>query len=182
MEMSRPTVAFSHAGIYVTDLEVMLAFYRDVIGLSVTDRGIVDGTEIIFLSADPREHHQLVLASGRPRDLSFTTVNQLSFRLPDLTALREMLAILRQADVKPLAPTNHGTALSIYFPDPEGNRVELFIDTPWHIEQPQRHVFDFDRGEDEIWAEVEQMVKALPSFMPFSERQVEMAKHMSKSD
>ncbi len=180
--MPRPRVAFSHAGIYVTDLEAMLVFYRDVIGLSVTDRGVVEGTEIIFLSADPREHHQLVLASGRPRDLSFTTVNQLSFRLTDLAALREMLAILRKADVKPLAPTNHGTALSIYFPDPEGNRVELFIDTPWHIEQPQRHVFDFDRGEDEIWAEVEQMVKALPSFLPIGDWQAKFEQQMSKTD
>jgi catechol-2,3-dioxygenase len=178
--MPKPTVSFSHVGIFVTDLERMLAFYRDVIGLSVTDRGIVEGTEIIFMSADPKEHHQVVIASGRPADLSFTTVNQLSFRLESLTALRQMLGVLRAANVQALAPTNHGTALSIYFPDPEGNRVELFIDTPWHIEQPQRHHIDFDRSEDEIWSEVEKMVTDHPTFQTFPERHAEMVELMSK--
>ena len=31
---------------------------------------------------------------------------------------------------------NHGNAWSVYFRDPEGNRIEIFCDTEWYIEQP----------------------------------------------
>jgi len=31
---------------------------------------------------------------------------------------------------------NHGMAWSLYFLDPEGNRIELFTNSPWHVQQP----------------------------------------------
>ena len=32
---------------------------------------------------------------------------------------------------------SHGNTLSIYFNDPEGNGLEVFWDTPWHVAQPK---------------------------------------------
>jgi catechol-2,3-dioxygenase len=176
--MAVPTVTFSHAGIYVTNLDTMLAFYKNVLGLNETDRGVLEGSEIVFLSNDPKEHHQIVLATGRPASASFTTVNQLSFHLGTLTALKEMLPVLRAANVKPLAPTSHGTALSIYFHDPEGNRIELYVDTPWHCSQPMRIPIDLDRAEDAIWKDVEEAVKDLPGYLPGDERYKQMVELM----
>ena len=43
-----------------------------------------------------------------------------------------------------LGPVTHGNALSVYFLDPEGNRVELLIDTPWYVPQPHRLVVDIE--------------------------------------
>jgi catechol 2,3-dioxygenase len=40
----------------------------------------------------------------------------------------------------------HGNAMSIYFRDPEGNRLEVFMDTPWYCEQPLREPIDLDRA------------------------------------
>ncbi len=63
----------------------MVDFYARVLGFTVTDRGALPGRgELVFLSRLPDEHHQIVLVTGRPRDVGFTTVNQLSFRLPSL--------------------------------------------------------------------------------------------------
>ena len=31
---------------------------------------------------------------------------------------------------------DHGNAWSLYFRDPEGNRLEVFCDTQWYVEQP----------------------------------------------
>lgn len=32
-----------------------------------------------------------------------------------------------------VAPRNHGNAWSIYFADPEGNRIELYTPSPWYV-------------------------------------------------
>ena len=61
--MAQAAISFSHFGIHVTDLPLMEEFYTRVIGLVVTDRGpLRDGSTLAFLSRDPDEHHQMVLA------------------------------------------------------------------------------------------------------------------------
>src|ERR1700722_7584593 len=53
-----------HVGIHCNDLEATEAFYRDVVGLTVTDEDLQAG--MVFLSAQPdQEHHELVLLRGR---------------------------------------------------------------------------------------------------------------------
>ena len=75
LETPLPDLAFSHVGLFVHDLELMEGFYRRVLGFTVTDRGELPAPSgrvgLVFLSRDPREHHQLVLATGaRPRSSS----------------------------------------------------------------------------------------------------------------
>ena len=54
--------------------------------------------------------------------------------------------------VRELVPVSHGNALSVYFHDPEGNRIELFVDTPWYVQQPLRLPMDMRLSDDELWA------------------------------
>src|ERR1044072_9212354 len=92
MDRSSP-VSFSHFGIYVTDLARMTDFYTRVLGMLVSDRGQVPGgSDLVFLSRDPDEHHQIVLATGRPSGVTFNVVNQISFKLPALADLKAMHA------------------------------------------------------------------------------------------
>ena len=92
-----PAVSFSHFGIYVTDLARMEDFYTRVLGLLVSDRGRVPGgSDLVFLSRDPDEHHQLVLAAGRPPGVDFKVVNQMSFKLATLADLKTMHARARE--------------------------------------------------------------------------------------
>ena len=51
-----------------------------------------------------------------------------------------------------IMPLTHGNAWSIYFSDPEHNGVEVFIDTPWHVQQPQAKPLDLTKSTDEIVA------------------------------
>ncbi len=46
--------------------------------------------DLVFLSSDPTEHHQLVLASGRPEAVAFNVINQMSFRVGGLDDLRQL--------------------------------------------------------------------------------------------
>jgi catechol-2,3-dioxygenase len=166
---SVPQLSFSHMGIFVTDAPRMEDFYTRVLGFSVTDRGNLGSTALVFLSRDPREHHQIVLASGRPDAAGFNSINQISFRMADFAGLREMHRRLEEEGVKQLAPVSHGNALSVYFKDPEGNRIELFIDTPWYVEQPVRIAMDMKLSDAEIWAWAEREARKLPGFKPVEE-------------
>jgi catechol-2,3-dioxygenase len=166
---SVPEFSFSHMGIYVSDPARMEDFYTRVMGFAVTDRGLLNGVSLVFLSRDPREHHQIVLAAGRPGAAGFNPINQISFRMADFAGLREMHRRLQNEGVKELAPVSHGNALSVYFKDPEGNRIELFVDTPWYVQQPLRVPMDMSGSDAEIWDWAERLAREQPGFRPVEE-------------
>src|SRR5262245_21264430 len=141
-------------------------FYTRVLGLLVSDRGALPGgTELVFLSRDPDEHQQLVLAAGRPAGLEGSVVNQMSFKLPTLVDLKTMYARAREEGIKQFRIVTHGNAWSIYFADPEGNRIELFVDTPWHTPQPVAEPFDIEAPVETILAQTEALCRSRPGFM-----------------
>jgi catechol-2,3-dioxygenase len=175
---SVPRFSFSHMGMFVADAARMEDFYTRVLGFAVTDRGLLGATQLIFLSRDPREHHQIVLASGKPQSLPFNPINQISFRMAEFAGLREMHRRLAAEKVRELYPVSHGNALSVYFHDPEGNRIELFVDTPWHCQQPMRIPMDMKLGDRELWAWAEAEAKKQPDFMPIDEWRAKQARAM----
>ena len=163
---------------FVADPARMEDFYTRVLGFAVTDRGSLGSTQLVFLSRDPREHHQIVLASGRPGGLPFNPINQISFRMAEFAGLREMHRRLAAEKVRDLYPVSHGNALSVYFLDPEGNRIELFVDTPWHCRQPLRIPMDIQLADKELWAWAEAEARKQPDFKPIDEWRAEMARTM----
>jgi catechol 2,3-dioxygenase-like lactoylglutathione lyase family enzyme len=177
-----PRLAFSHMGIFVTDAARMEDFYTRVLGFTVTDRGDLETPRgkvyLAFLSRDPAEHHQIVLASGRPADGGFNPINQISFRVDGLAALRGMHARVAKEGVKELYAVSHGNALSVYFHDPEGNRLEIFMDTPWYVRQPLRVPLDLSLGDAELWAKVEAQASTMPGFKPVAEWSAELGARM----
>ncbi len=159
----RHKLSFSHIGVFVTDLAKMVDFYTRVLGLVVSDRAVRnDGGEIAFMTLDPREHHQVVFASGRPANLAYNMIQQLSFRADSLAALRDTYVALKREPIVELGPISHGNAISAYFRDPEGNRLEVFIDTKWHVPQPCAAPVDLTQSDDQIMAFVERQIAALP--------------------
>src|SRR2546421_9290691 len=121
--MAKPALTFSHFGFFVRDIERMAEFYTRLLGFAVSDRGELEAprgkVKFVFLTRDPREHHQIVLASGRPEELPFNAINQISFRMQDFAGLREMhRALQAEKGVSEIAPVSHGNALSVYFRDP----------------------------------------------------------------
>ena len=161
----RHDLVFSHMGFYVRDIERMGRFYREVMGFFETDRGLLGTVQLLFLSRDPAEHHQIVLASGRPADLAFSVINQISLRVPDLDTLREMRNRAQaDPDVTDLVCATHGNAVSIYFRDPEGNRIEVFMDMPWYCEQPLREPIDLDQSDEAVMAAAETLARSRPKF------------------
>jgi len=156
-------LSLSHMGICCFDLPKQVAFYTGVLGMTQSDRGALPApmdAELIFLTTDPAEHHQLVLVSGRREGEiqqgpalggSFgSAIFQLSFRLDSLATLRRVRERLAAAGCAHLIPVNHGNAWSLYTRDPEGNALEFVVDTPWYTAQPCGAPLDLGQDDAEI--------------------------------
>jgi catechol 2,3-dioxygenase-like lactoylglutathione lyase family enzyme len=184
--MDKPALSFSHVGLFVHDIERMADFYTRLLGFTVSDRGEMDTprgkVSFVFLTRDPHEHHQIVLASGRPHELAFNAINQISFRVGDFAGLREMYrAVQAERGVSEIAPVSHGNALSVYFRDPEGNRIELFVDTPWYVEQPLRIPMDMSLPDAELWQWAHDTARKLPGYKPVEAWRADLAARIGKS-
>jgi catechol-2,3-dioxygenase len=179
---ARPGLKFSHVGFFVTDLDRQTAFYEQVLEFTVTDRGLLQGPhgpmELVFLSRDPDEHHQIVLISGRPSEISFNVINQISLKADSVQTLQRFHQRLQSTEASELTPVTHGNALSVYFRDPEGNRVELYVDTPWYVSQPCRVPAPMELPVDQLMAWAEAHARTLHGFRPRSEWRAEMARRM----
>lgn len=171
--------SFSHMGVFVRDLPRVVDFYTSVLDFVETDRGDLGDRQIVFLSRDPREHHQVVFVSGLQARPPEEIVNQISFRLPDLAALQDYAARAQAAGATDFRGVNHGNAWAAYFRDPEGNRIELFVDSPWYIAQPCREPLDLSRPAADIEAETGEWCRTQPGYRPAAEFQAEVARRIA---
>jgi catechol 2,3-dioxygenase len=158
----------AHMGIFVRDREKMVQFYSDVLGLMITDEGESSsgGAHLTFMSADPGEHHQVVLVTGRPEDSGFNPINQVSFLVDSLGQLREVHRRALDLGATAMRTVSHGNAWSIYFLDPEGNRLEAYLHTPFYVPQPHGEPLDLETSDDEILHATEAACAKNPGFMP----------------
>ncbi len=169
----------AHCGIYVSDIERQVQFYTRILGLIVSDRGVSGriGNEFAFLTAASDHHHQVVFISGR-QPQSPTTVTQLSFKVADLDQLKAMYQRASDAGIDVKRQINHGNALSFYFSDPEGNGVEVYMDTPWYVPQPHGAPIDLTLPADRIMAEAEKHCRNTPGFKTRDAWQAEVASRL----
>ncbi|MCP1120482.1 catechol-2,3-dioxygenase [Robbsia andropogonis] len=153
-----------HVGIHVRDFDAMLGFYQRVFGFVISDSKRGPERSIAFLTSEPDIHHQFVIASGRGADDHSRVINQISFRVSDLAELKRIGNALKHESVEEVDIITHGTAWSIYFRDPEGNRAEAFVDTPWYVDQPFRAPIDLDQPEEVLRRDTEALCRTLPGF------------------
>lgn len=124
-----PQIArLTHVGLHVTDLDASVAFYRDVLGLEVTDDDREHG--IVFLSSHPDdEHHEVLLTGGRNAPADVRLVQQIAFRCPTLEDVVRFWRRFEERGVRILYTVSHGNAISCYFFDPDGNVCEVYWPT-----------------------------------------------------
>ena len=183
-----PNLMFSHMGFACSDIVKMEDFYTRVLGFTVTDRGEVMGMNLVFLSRDPQDHHQLVLVTGRPDNLPpnpfhaqfGSVINQISFRVGSLQGLRELLATFQRENVQSIFVGSHGIAWSIYCHDPDGNNLEFFVDTPWYFPQPFLVPLDLSLPDDTIIDETRRMAQQQPGYQPYADWRADVARRMSR--
>jgi catechol 2,3-dioxygenase len=132
-------VRLGHVGIAVRDLDRMVDFYRSVLDMQISDRmPYPDGgplVEGVWLRCNT-DHH--VLALFQPRASTGAPagpygLHHVAFELGSFEELRRAARHVTEHH-GPLRATRRGgpgCQLRIYFPDPEGNLVELY----WGLDQ-----------------------------------------------
>jgi catechol 2,3-dioxygenase len=165
-----PGAQLTHVGVYVDDMDAMVAFYTGLLGLIVSDQGSFGGRRLTFLTRKADEHHQIVLIEGRVAAEGTQVLAQVSFLVDDLAALRTFRAHALDLGAKGVEARNHGNSWSLYFFDPEGNKLELYCVTPWHVTQPWRVPLDLDRSDEEIRAETERLLAEGAEWQPRGQR------------
>lgn len=125
-------VRCGEAALRVRDLESMVAFYRDAIGLNVlehTGDGAtmgVDGVPLLHLLHRPDAPY------GDARDAGLFHI---AFLMPNRTGLARWLIHAAFTQVPLSGFADHSVSEAIYLDDPEGNGLEIYADRPrerWH--------------------------------------------------
>lgn len=176
----RPRLAMGHSTLAARDLDALQAFYCDVLGFEVTNRGpIPHDQEIAFLSQDPAAHHQIAMVGGASTGPSdFVMVDHLAFSTATLDNLRIIHENLVAAGVKDILQIDHGNAWSLYFNDPEGNGVECYVDTPFHVAQPYAGTWDIGATDEQIEAGTRKELEDKPEFQLMKDWTASFAKRL----
>ncbi len=153
-------VGLGHVGIYVQDLEQMVAFYRDLLGMQVTKQNWEAGA--VFLSSDPaRSDHEIALMRGRPSAEDPHLINQISMRVVSLADLREMYRAIKAGGYQIHRVVSHASAIGCYFADPEDNTTEVF----WVTSRPcwvmAGDPVDLEQSDEAIMAQVDRQWERL---------------------
>jgi catechol-2,3-dioxygenase len=146
--------SLGHIGIYVNDYTRMRDFYMRVLGLTVAHESVEHS--MCFLSGQPEEEdHEILLVAGREGNAKL--INQISFRVDSLETLRGFHRVFVDESVDISAVVTHGNAASVYFNDPEGNRLEVYYRIPVDWPQPFREPFNIDQDDQGILKQIDDM-------------------------
>ncbi|NQU72886.1 MAG: VOC family protein, partial [Rhodospirillales bacterium] len=108
-------------------------------------------------------------------------INQISFRLSSLDELREFHQRLCDGDIE-ATPVSHGNAWSVYCSDPEGNLIEVYLDAPFYIPQPQGKPFDLSQSDQEIHRATQEWADSVEGSMTYEEWSAGLARKMSAGE
>jgi catechol 2,3-dioxygenase len=147
----------SHVVLHVKDMDTMVAFYRDVLGLKVNQGDHRSPQGLVFLTADPeKDDHEIAFIRGREGDA--TILNHIAFRLETPAEVKAAYDQFKAMNVPIDHTVSHayvtmGNTVSCYFMDPEDNRLEVYALVPDRDENLKNRPLDMDKTLDEILAD-----------------------------
>jgi catechol 2,3-dioxygenase-like lactoylglutathione lyase family enzyme len=113
-----------------TQLRTMVDFYQTFLGATVA----FENDKAAFLAYDNEHHRVGILAlpnvaaqavSGGPKP---TGLEHVAFTFKDLEELATSYEQRKSGGITPDTCTNHGPTTSMYYSDPDGNRIEVEVD------------------------------------------------------
>lgn len=160
---------FAHAVFATPNYERMIAWYGEVLNARI----MAKGPKLSFMSFD-KEHHRLAFINQprlAPRDGKQAGIDHLAYSLRDIGELLNTYARLKLKGILPVWPVNHGLTTSLYYQDPDGNKVELQVDNFATAEELQGWFFreDFNANPVGVGFDPEALIALYESGAPQSE-------------
>jgi catechol-2,3-dioxygenase len=147
----------------------MIQFYKELLNAE-----IVHTTPVLTFLRYDEEHHRIAIiqtpdTTPKPQEISHAGLDHIAFTYPTLTALAQQYVYMKSMPepLRPLWTVNHGPTTSLYYRDPDGNKVELQVDNfdvpedadafmkgPLYDQNPMGTDFDADQWADDILSKV----------------------------
>lgn len=121
----KPTTYVSHVTLKVSDLTRALKFYQTVIGFKV----LTESASTIELTADGKTPLvTLIQPDGvTPKNEQTTGMYHFALLLPTKKDLADVIVHLSRHHIE-LGAADHLVSEAIYFSDPDGNEIEMYVD------------------------------------------------------
>ena len=126
-----------HVQLRVADLERSKAFYRDVLGFRVAEQDPNHGDLFMtlgedFHTIDMAQHENPATGRGPSRPIG---VAHIAFQVASYDALVDAYRALQEHGVVIERAMDHINQRSIYFLDPDGNRLEIYYEMPGALQR-----------------------------------------------
>ncbi|ETS74970.1 hypothetical protein PFICI_13454 [Pestalotiopsis fici W106-1] len=116
----------AHVVLRTANFKSMVAFYKTFLGAHASYE---NGT-LSFLTYD-EEHHRVAIIGipeTKPKDSNSAGLDHLAFTF---NTLHDLMLAYQQRKTRGIVPfwcVNHGPTVSMYYQDPDGNKIELQVD------------------------------------------------------
>ena len=120
------SLKFAHFVLRVSDMAQSVSWYSTVLGMKIVHQNPM----LTFMTYDD-EHHRLAMVqtqSDAELPANAPGLDHVAYTLTSLEALLATYKRLKAADILPVWPINHGLTTSMYYADPDGNRVEFQVE------------------------------------------------------
>lgn len=136
MQTEMQPTGIGHVHFKVRELERSIEFYQTIFGLHTTERL----GRYAFLSWGDHHHDIALQAIGEdvPGSKSGVGLYHVAFEVAHADGLQAVYDELSTRNIE-VAPVDHGISKALYFDDPDGNGLEVYLDT--------RETNDRDRWE-----------------------------------
>jgi len=121
-----------HLVLRVKDVERSRRFFEEILGFPVVaqnDRGMV------FFSTDVGDNHHMLALMPAKEGAAMPTpdhvgMQHVSFELGSFAELQDAWRLFKEKEVAIDHTVYHGITKSVYFFDPDGNRLEVYCNVP----------------------------------------------------
>ena len=160
---------FAHAVLATKQFQAMVDWYKTVLQAEV----VHSNGMLAFMTYD-EEHHRIAIAAVpglEDKPCHAVGLDHLAYTYASLGDLVYTYERLKQAGILPVVTINHGPATSLYYRDPDGNRVELQIDNFDSVEDLKRffHSDAFEKNPIGVSFNADELARDFHAGVPESE-------------
>ncbi|KAJ0160244.1 Biphenyl-2,3-diol 1,2-dioxygenase 2 [Colletotrichum tanaceti] len=143
----RPS-ALAHLVLRTKDLPRLVEFYRVFLDAKIT----YSSDLITFITWD-HEHHRLAIINDPdavPRPENAVGMDHFALEFDSLADLLQSYKARKELGIEPVRCTNHGMSTSMYYRDPDGNKIETQVDAFETKEEAVRYMTGAEFAEDPL--------------------------------